>query len=1099
MAKNFYDQLDQEASQIAEPVQPVAVPQAAVSPVKNDYADLDSEAELADKADYTITAIENMGLAERGFKQYLNKTVLEMSEQSRPTSVTVDSLTGMMAAAKEMEPDLFVPSEGGLKKQKRVSFMEGLKAVPKIWWAITKGYYGKKGTEDRIAAHNALKEERGSYEFDVPAAESFGEYAVDIGAGIGAFMTQLAIAKKIIPPGTVISDTVAWEMINRVNGGKPGEGVAMHAAFSSAGVAGEKIVGKIPGKKLIAKVARGALGPAPASIAMGGVAAAGGASPTEIAIQAGIPYAHAGIKGIKSTIGEAKLKRTIGKKTGEVKLTPEPELTISPEEQRIKIIEHNRAVSKWIEAGKPEGKKPVLPDLGEAPKAKTEGFEDVRTKINTGLSKAKKIAAKLVKPGQKAERIQRAAAFEKYKGELVEKGVPVSEALKQAKSKLKGPLLEQQPKYEPPKLETQQWEKISEEIDRSGKFQTYEKIRAQNAVENKLRNGQPLQDNEIELLSRIFGPEFVKAARRVQPWQAKAWRNFEEVMNFWKIGASFDIQMRRQARWLRGRHPVMYAKAVGKNVAGYFSTKAADKIRFEYSGDPLHKQAKADGVVFLEPPGRLSDAVPVGQRIEFFRTALPSKIKGVGRLYKASQRGFVESFNWMQQKLYNYKIDQWHNSGRQISPEMRADLADFNNTLLGFSQPKTDFGAKARRTLSVAMWSPTLTWSRIRTPSMIFSNKAMRTEVATTMASYIGTGLMMMYAAKRFGGFEVEFNPQSTDFGKVKIKNTRFDVFGDGGPYIRALVQFVSGQKKTSTGKIIDYPRGKTLTNFLRNKRSAFIDFTFRMITGESYAGQKIWELPEWDEVKKKGSGWVGLAKLGEKMTATEAGKIAFFGGREIVNTFAPFFMEASVEAMYNDGIPIGLLAGTEEFFSGTTLSYKPTKAAELQMLKDSVADLHYNKNWEDLGQREQIQLNRRYSSEFEQMGLEARRERAKRTDYEFVGKVVEESKEAGQNVYKKLDKNLQKAMKDANVPGDIIGLSRRAGKWSLNDTRYERYQTLTAERLNEILPKLFNSKSWSRLSETQKTERIKDMITTAKTWSRRRLVKESGSSTKTK
>lgn len=708
-------------------------------------------------------------------------------------------------------------------------------------------------------------------------------------------------------------------------------------------------------------------------------------------------------------------------------------------------------------------------DLAELPfqQAQNIRFEQVRSELTSGLKTAKKLVKGIVSKEYAVERARRAEQFERYKERLIAKGVPTGEALMRARGAFKGQLLEKPPDYEPPRLKPQQWETISRQIDRSGKFKTYEKTRAQEAT-LKLQNGRLLQDNEIELLSRILGEDFAKAALKLQPWNVRMWREIEDVLNFPKFAAAYDVQMARQGAWIRARHPILYARAVGKNVKGYFSNKQADKIRLDYESDPLHEQAKSDGVVFIEREG----IIPSG-RIEQYRSRIATKLPfGLGRGYKASQRGFVEGFNWTQQKLYSQKYNSWLDKGIEITPKMRRNLVDFNNTILGMKRPEGNFGRSATRVLSPVMWSPTLTYSRIATPAMILTNPTMRGEVAATLSSYIASGLLVMYAASKFNKkAKVEWNPLSTDFGKVKVGNTRFDVYGDGGPYIRTLIQGIRGKKKTEAGKIVDKPTMETLIQFARNKRNAWIDLVLRIWTGKMYYGGSTWEIEE---------------DVGKKLNLdTPAKKVAYLGGRELVRTFLPFFLNAVVEASYNDNWPTGLAAGAAEFFSQTTISYKPSKYTKLQQLRDVVSDMQFDKEWDNLAPLQQEALRMRYK-ELQQGEEELQLERAKReSDYEYVAKQIVEEKKAGKNVYKMLKPELQQAL---DSHGIALGLSRRVGDWYMNDDRYKRYQDLTVKAMNRLK---LDRISQSNLPFEQREQMIRMMINIAKKAARTKLVAE--------
>ena len=69
-------------------------------------------------------------------------------------------------------------------------------------------------------------------EFEVTPPTTIGEKAVDITAGVGKFVTKLAVLRKVMPGAP---EAALWEMENLSSGGTPGMGYAMHGAFSAPG------------------------------------------------------------------------------------------------------------------------------------------------------------------------------------------------------------------------------------------------------------------------------------------------------------------------------------------------------------------------------------------------------------------------------------------------------------------------------------------------------------------------------------------------------------------------------------------------------------------------------------------------------------------------------------------------------------------------------------------------------------------------------------------------------------------------------------------------------------------------------------------------
>ena len=71
--------------------------------------------------------------------------------------------------------------------------------------------------------------------YDIPAPKNMPEKVADVGVGLGKFMTELLLAKKIVPPTTVLNDAAAWEIVNRLDDGTPGMGAAMSLGLRGLG------------------------------------------------------------------------------------------------------------------------------------------------------------------------------------------------------------------------------------------------------------------------------------------------------------------------------------------------------------------------------------------------------------------------------------------------------------------------------------------------------------------------------------------------------------------------------------------------------------------------------------------------------------------------------------------------------------------------------------------------------------------------------------------------------------------------------------------------------------------------------------------------
>jgi len=116
------------------------------------------------------------------------------------------------------------------------------------------------------------------------------------------------------------------------------------------------------------------------------------------------------------------------------------------------------------------------------------------------------------------------------------------------------------------------------------------------------------------------------------------------------------------------------------------------------------------------------------------------------------------------------------------------------------------------------------------------------------MAKLIGAGFTVLALAK-LGGADVEDDPRSTDFGKIKIGNTRYDIWGGFQQYVRFFAQLFTGQTKSAmTGKMSSLdgkgPFGRTrsdvIETFARSKLAPAPALGWNLMSGRNIIGEPV-------------------------------------------------------------------------------------------------------------------------------------------------------------------------------------------------------------------------------------------------------------------
>jgi hypothetical protein len=370
--------------------------------------------------------------------------------------------------------------------------------------------------------------------------------------------------------------------------------------------------------------------------------------------------------------------------------------------------------------------------------------------------------------------------------------------------------------------------------------QQFEERRGFEAL-NKLFTGQMVQPNELQTLQTALGPKFAGVVANItNPKSLLSFRTAADVIGLPRaVMASFDASMpfrqgaiawTRKSFW-KSLEPM--AKAMGSQQ--YYDTVMHDLATDTHPAvDALRKAGAITGL----PTGSLA-----GQE-EAFMTALADNIPGV----KQSARGAVVYLNKLRADYAKGIVDKWTKNGIQYGEKDLQDLAHWTSIVTGRGDLPKNLG-----TLPVLMnslfFSPRFVSSRLQTldpRTYMNATSIVRKEMMRDMSGYFGTGmagLAILGTAAKAGilpDTHVELDPRSTDFGKVRVGETRLDPWAGFQPIARYMAQFLSGQAKNSMGDIVDRNRVTTLMNFGRSKMAPVPSFLVDALTKQSFTGQEV-------------------------------------------------------------------------------------------------------------------------------------------------------------------------------------------------------------------------------------------------------------------
>lgn len=240
----------------------------------------------------------------------------------------------------------------------------------------------------------------------------------------------------------------------------------------------------------------------------------------------------------------------------------------------------------------------------------------------------------------------------------------------------------------------------------------------------------------------------------------------------------------------------------------------------------------------------------VGNLEEAFPTTVPEKIPYLGRLYKASEDAYTAFVHRTRADVFDKYIEMAKNSGVDISDKKELEaIGRVVNSLTG----RGNLGVvePAANLVNNLFFSPRFLKSNIDTfiqPATAGTSFARKQATKNLLKIGGGTAGVLTIANALMPG-AVEWDPRSSDFGKIRVGNTRYDVTGGMGS-IAVLAARLSQQstKSATTGIVSKLNTGEygsqtgwdVLLNFGANKLSPASGMIRDILKGEDFNGNKL-------------------------------------------------------------------------------------------------------------------------------------------------------------------------------------------------------------------------------------------------------------------
>lgn len=288
-------------------------------------------------------------------------------------------------------------------------------------------------------------------------------------------------------------------------------------------------------------------------------------------------------------------------------------------------------------------------------------------------------------------------------------------------------------------------------------------------------------------------------------------------------------------------HPGIWQKNARQSFVDLFKTFGKDEVMRELNADivsrptyDLMKKAKLD----------------VGITEEAFPTALPEKIPVLGRIYKASENAFTAFVHRTRADVFDKYIEIAKKSNVELTDGELQSIGKLVNSLTG--RGNLGRAEPAASVVNNLFFSPRMLKAHIDTLTQPITGAGgsnfVRKQAAINLVKIIAGTAAILATAKALKKDSVDFDPRSSDFGKIRIRDTRFDVSGGMSSLVTLASRLVTlSTKSSTTGKVSKLNSGDfgaqtgtdAVYNFFENKLSPAAAVVRDILKGQDFNGNK--------------------------------------------------------------------------------------------------------------------------------------------------------------------------------------------------------------------------------------------------------------------
>ncbi len=372
---------------------------------------------------------------------------------------------------------------------------------------------------------------------------------------------------------------------------------------------------------------------------------------------------------------------------------------------------------------------------------------------------------------------------------------------------------------------------------------SYEPLKAESAFEKLFNEGRIPQPAEMALIEKALGQDIVggigQAAQESLTTGKKLRNFFADVLGAPKsIMSSIDISGGvRQGGVLGSRFWKEFGGAQKESLKYLGSQEAYDQGLAEIA-------SRANASLYKKM------GLSLAGKEEAFVSNIAEKIPVLGRGVAASDRAYTGGLSRLRADVADRIIGDLHASGaiENMTEKEWKSLGQFINTASG----RGNLGSLEKHaiTLGEALFSPRLWKSRLDmlNPAYYYKLKGPARKYALQSAASFSSIAGAVLGLAVLAGADVETDPRSSDFLKIKVGDTRYDILGGFQQNIVFAHRIATGEKKSSvTGAVTklgeEYggpDRLSLISDLFSNKANPVLGVAANEIRGKDKAGNEL-------------------------------------------------------------------------------------------------------------------------------------------------------------------------------------------------------------------------------------------------------------------